>query len=65
MFGTPLWFLKKSKLLPKANNPIVRGFELSNGKCIVLINTTNNFGDDSNGSETWTNELTFTYVRGR
>lgn len=28
------------------------GFELNNGKCIVLINTTNNFGDDCNGGET-------------
>ena len=27
------------------------GFELSNGKCIVYIYTTNHFGDDSKGSE--------------
>ena len=28
------------------------GFELSNGKCIVYIYTTNYFGDDSLGGET-------------
>ena len=27
------------------------GFELSNGKCIVYIYTTNHFGDDSLGGE--------------